>query len=55
MNKITNTDYVSSWKAKVLSGKSMKPPTTYDNSLTPELNYHGTKTQVKFNGSCLQQ
>ena len=55
MNKITNTDYVSSWKAKVLFGKSIKPPTTSDNSLTPELNYHGTKTQVKFNGSCLQQ
>ena len=55
MNKITNTDYVSSWKAKVLSAKSIKPPTTSDNSLTPELNYHGTKTQVKFNGSCLQQ
>ena len=55
VNKITNTDYVSSWKAKVLSGKSIKPPTTSDNSLTPELNYYGTKTQVKFNGSCLQQ
>ena len=33
----------------------MKPPTISDNSLTPELNYYGTKTRAKFNGSCLQQ
>ena len=52
---ITNTDYVSSWKSKGLSSESIKPPTTSDNSLTPELNYYGTKTRVKFNGSCLQQ
>ena len=50
---ITNTDYVSSWKG--LSPESIKPPTTSDNSLTAELNYYGTKTRVKFNGSCLQQ
>ena len=52
---ITNTDYISSWKSKGLSAESIKPPTTSDNSLTPELNYYGTKTRVKFNGSCLQQ
>ena len=52
---IVNTDYVSSWKSKGLSAKSNKPPTTSDNSLTPVLNYYGTKTRVKFNGSCLQQ
>ena len=46
---------VSSWKSKELSAESVKPPTTSDNSLTPELNYYGTKTRVKFNGSCLQQ
>ena len=52
---ITNTDYVSLWKFKGLSAETIKPPTTSDNSLTPELNYYGTKTRVKFNGSCLQQ
>ena len=52
---ITNTDYVSSWKSKGLSAKSIKPPTTSDNSLTPALSYHGTKTRVKFTGSCLKQ
>ena len=55
VDTITNTDYVSSWKSKGLSAESIKPPTTSDNSLTPELNYYGTKTRVKFNGSCLQQ
>ena len=52
---ITNTDYVSSWKSKGLSAESIKPPNTSDNSLTPALNYYGTKTKVKFNGSGLQQ
>ena len=52
---ITNTDYISSWKCKGLSAESIKPPTTSDNSLTPELNYYGTKTRVKFTGSCLKQ
>ena len=52
---ITNTDYVSSWKSKGLSAESIKPPTTSDNSLTPALNYYGTKTRVKFTRSCLKQ
>ena len=52
---ITNTDYVSSWKSKGLSAESIKPPTTSDNSLTPALSYYGTKTKVKFTGSCLKQ
>ena len=52
---ITNTDYVSSWKSKELTAASIKPPTTSDDSLTPALNYYGTKTRVKFTGSCLKQ
>ena len=52
---ITNTDYISSWKSKGLSAESIKPPTTSDNSLTPALSYYGTKTRVKFTGSCLKQ
>ena len=52
---ITNTDYVSSWKSKGLSAKSIKPPTTSDKTLTPVLNYCGTKTRVKFTGSYLKQ
>ena len=52
---ITNTDYISSWKYKGLSDESFKPPATSDNSLNPALNYYGTKTRVKFTGSCLKQ
>ena len=52
---ITNTRYILSWNSKGLSAESFKPPTTSDDSLTPALNYYGTKTRVKFTGSCLKQ
>ena len=51
----TNTDYISSWKFKVLFSESIKPPTKSDNSITPALSYYGTKIRVKFTGSCLKQ
>ena len=51
---IANTDYISSLKSKGLSAETIKPPTTSDNSLNPELGYHGTKTRVKVTGSCLK-
>ena len=47
--------YVLSWQSKGLSNESIKPPTTTNNSLTPELKYYGTKTKIKFTGSCLKQ
>ena len=40
---------------KGISGESITPPTTSDNSLAPALSYYGTKTRLKFNGSCLKQ
>ena len=52
---ITNTSYISSWKSKDLFAESIKPPTTYDTSLTPELNYYGNKVRVNFTGICLKQ
>ena len=42
-------------QSKGIFNESIKPPTTSDNSLTPELNYYGTKTSVKFTRSCLKQ
>ena len=48
-------DRVLSWQSKGISNESIKPPTTTNNSLTPELNYYGTKTKIKFTGSCLKQ
>ena len=52
---ITNTDHISSRKSKGLSSESFKAISTSDNGLTPALNYYGTKTRVKFTGSCLKQ
>ena len=46
---------VSSWISKGLSTETINPPTTSDNSLTPAVSYYGTKTRVKFTGSCLKQ
>ena len=48
---INNSDYVSPWKYKGLSAKTIKPPTTSDNSLIPAVSYYGTKTRVKFIGN----
>ena len=52
---IANTYYFSSWKSKGLSAETIKPPATSDIILTPVLSYYGTKTRVKFTGSCLKQ
>ena len=46
VNVINNVTYVLSWKSKGLSAENIKPPTTSNNSLTPVLNYYGTKTKV---------
>ena len=48
-------DRVLSWRSKGISNESIKPPTTSNNSITPELNYYDTKTRVKFIRSCLKQ
>ena len=52
---VTNTNYISSWKSRGLSAESIKPPTTCDNILTPELSYVDYRITVKFTGSCLKQ
>ena len=38
-----------------MSDEIIKPPTTSNKRLAPELSYFGIKTRVKFNGSCLKQ
>ena len=52
---INNTKFISSWKSKGLSDKTIKPCGTSDNSLTPLIDYYGSKERVKFNGGCLKQ
>ena len=53
--KIGNTDQISGWKSKGFSDKSVKLPSTSDNSLAHSWSYIGTKTRVKFVGSCSKQ
>ena len=52
---IANTLYISSWKSKRLSDKTIKRHVTSDNSLTPLIDYLGNKIRIKFIGSCLKQ
>ena len=52
---IANTLYISSWKSKGLSAKSIKPPAVSDNSLIPLIDCLGNKRKLKFSGSCLKQ
>ena len=49
-----NLHYVLSWTSKGVSNESIKPSSTSDNSLTPILNYYGSKIKVSFDMSCLQ-
>ena len=52
---ISNTNFISEWISKGLFSESIKPSATSDNSLAHVINNYGTKTRVKFAGSCLQQ
>ena len=42
-------------KSEGLSYESIKPPTTSNNSLSPAIDYFGSKLRLKFWGSCLKQ
>ena len=44
---IRNTKYISSWKSKGLSDETITPYATSDNSLTPLIDYYGSKVRVK--------
>ena len=52
---IANTNFISEWISNGLSSESIKPPATSDNSFIRVIKNYGTKTRVKFTGSCLQQ
>ena len=52
---IDNTKYISSWKSKVLSDKTIKPPLTSDNCLLPLIDYLGNKIRLRFNPKILKQ
>ena len=52
---ISNKKYISSWKSKGLFDETITPYATSDNSLTPWVDYHGTKIRLAFNKNCLKQ
>ena len=52
---IANSRIISSWKSKGLSDKTITPYATSDNSLTPLIDYYGSKVRVKFKKGCLKQ
>ena len=51
---IANTKYISEWKSKGLSDKTVKVPAISNNGLSPLIDYLGNKIRLKFNGGCLK-
>ena len=49
-----NEKYISSWKSKGLSDKTITHYPTFDNSLTPLIDNYGTRIRLKFKKSCLK-
>ena len=48
-------NYIYYWQSKGLSDERINSIKTPNHSITPNLNYYGTTTRIKFNGSCLEQ
>ena len=52
---VGNGNYIYYWKSKGLSDERTNSITASIYSVTPFLDYYGTKTRVEFSGSCLKQ
>ena len=52
---VGNGRYIYYWQSKGLSDERIDSITASNYSVTPFLEYHGTKTRVEFSGSCLKQ
>ena len=52
---IANSKLISSRQPKGLSDDTINLPATWDNSLTPLIDYYGSKVRVKFNKGCFKQ
>ena len=50
-----NSNWITKWKSKRLSNKSLEVVSTTDNTLTPSVNYYGDKVRLRFTGNVLQQ
>ena len=52
---VNNGSYIYYWKSKGLSDERINSIKTPNHSITPNLDYYGTKTRVEFNRICLKQ
>ena len=52
---VNNGSYIYYWKSKGLSDERINSTKTPNHSITPNLDYYGTKTRVEFNRTCLKQ
>ena len=52
---VGNGCYIYYWQSKGLSHGKINSIKASNYSVTPFLDYNGTKTRVEFNGSCLKQ
>ena len=50
-----NGEYISSWKSKGPSDETITFYAASDNSLTPLIDYYGSRVILKFNKICLKQ
>ena len=50
-----NSKWITKWKSKGLSNKSLEVVSISNNTLTPSINYYGDKVRLRFTGSVLQQ
>ena len=50
-----DNEYITPWKSKGFFDEVIKSIATSNYKITPQLSYYGTKTKVKFNGSCLKE
>ena len=55
ISSVGNGHYNYYWKSKGLSDERINSITASNYSVSPFLDYYGTKTRVKFSGSCLKQ
>ena len=52
---VVNGPYIYYWQSKELSDERINSITKSNYSVSPFLDYYGTKTRVEFSGSCLKQ
>ena len=50
-----NGNYIYYWQSKGLPDEKINSIKKSNHSLTPNVNYHGTKARLEFNGSFLEQ